>query len=76
MIELLKLYRRIYSFFGNHEKARLWFTTKNEMFGGWPPIYFFRLNRANKVKQFVDDSLEIPPEYDKIFQDNWRDILA
>lgn len=56
---LLEDFEKVSEFFyGDHEKALFWFTTKNPHFGEWEPILLYMINRGHKVTGFIDNWLD------------------
>lgn len=47
---------RVMRHFNDAEKAALWMTTPNPMFGNIAPVTMIKAGRAQKVLQFIEDA--------------------
>lgn len=52
-------YQKVLEHFeGNEQKALMWFTSANQLFGGYCPVSMIILERGHKVYDFIDNSLD------------------
>jgi hypothetical protein len=47
----------VYTFFGDRDKAELWFKTENPMLGNVSPAYMIQTGRFDKLMKFINEAL-------------------